>query len=252
MKISQSFYKDANKHVGPGGCLYFMYLRYVKGLDTPPSDAMFMGLYFEWHLLGAVRSGKEPIFERGVKGQKLKPQLDLDIQIEEARALMTKMGVNLKDGQTQVRLETDTLVGHLDLVTNDYMNPSRQAIYDVKWTATKEDDRWRGWADPEEMEDIKIQARHYILLYKEVLGNYVPFYFFVFGKSGWVKVVKVQVMQESIELHLQQLEKARLHLEDFHGKGWPASPEYNKCRSCPFYKICDKKTLLPVAEIITA
>lgn len=244
--ISQSFYKDVNN----ADCLFRLCMKYVKGLEEAPTDAMHKGRYFEWHLLGAVRGGVEPTFEPLKTGGKPAAQRDLDELVVSARKIMSDLGIDIAKGEKQVRLETDIFVGHLDLVAPDYQKPDRMAIYDVKYTDTKFDDRWNGWGDAENNEDIKIQALHYVYLYNLVRGEYPPFYFVVFGKSGWVRVIKIVVTKDGLNAHVDQLGKIGERLEQFQAAGWSANPDYNRCRDCGFYKVCPHKATKPIAEII--
>lgn len=247
MKISQSFYKDVNNLE----CLYFLFLKYVKGLKTAPTEAMFKGLYFEWHLLGATRGGVEPIFEPLKGGGRSKPQQDLDLLVERSKKVLKDLGVDVENGQKQVRLENDLFEGHLDLITNDIQNKDGKAIYDVKYTETKFTDRWNGgWADADNNEDIKIQATHYTFLYWLVHGEFIPFYYIVFGKSGWVRVFKMISYQSTIDNHIAQLSIVNEKLQQFNAAHWPASPEFNRCNDCPLNKVCNKKATKPTIEQI--
>lgn len=211
---------------------------------------MFYGQYFEWHLLGAVRSGIEPKFSEKLNGEDRKAKVQLDELILKAKMIMAISGINIPSGEKQLRLETDTLEGHLDLVTNDFQNPGAKAIYDVKWTATKFDDRWNGWADPENDPNVKLQALQYIKLYKDVRGDWVPFYYLIFGKSGWVRYIKVVATENGIKSHVLTLENATGILAEMANTGFAAKPEFNKCQSCFFASECDKKSLLPAVEKI--
>lgn len=247
MKISQSLVRDISD---PDVCGRYIHFKYVLGEKTDPTDAMFNGLYFEWHLLGTVRDGKEPKFEPLKAGGKPKDQQDLDVLIFKAKNLMQSMGINIASGEKQLRLETDVLEGHLDLVTNDFQNPERKAIYDVKWTATKYDDRWNGWGDAQHDPNVRLQSSHYTYLYNQVRGEYIPFYYFIFGKIGWVRVIKTELTKQGLDQHINTLEFATTKLSYMAENGFPASPEFNKCQSCPFFLKCDKRAILPTVETI--
>lgn len=76
LTISQSLIKDVivtnsidpKLVVKPNFCPRYLKFKYIDKLETSASDVMISGQYFEWHLLGATRSGIEPIIPRvGIK-----------------------------------------------------------------------------------------------------------------------------------------------------------------------------------------
>lgn len=262
--ISQSFLKDVNKAL----CPKYLYFKHVKGMETPASEQMNKGKYFEHHLLGACR-GEVPTFETLKNGNLSQTQKDLDGMVEYAKKVMQDLGVDIANGQTQLRIETDLFVGHLDLVTTDFQNKERKCIIDVKFTNTGVDDRWNGWGGVEtggdngtpQYNDAKIQALQYVKLYKDKFGEILPFYFFIFGESGkdnltgekkkWCRVLKfvlhTGVMFDYEEKQLVQLQRT---LEFFNSTNWAAKPEYNKCLHCAFRSICTDKAKTPEIERI--
>lgn len=264
-KISQSFLKDVNKFL----CPKFLYFRHIEQMETPASDAMNKGKYFEHHLIGACR-GEAPTYDRLKSGGLGQVEKDLIITIDYARDIMNKLGVDIKGGEAQLKLESELFSGHLDLVTNDFTDPSRKCIIDVKFTETAIDEKYRGWGGIETggdngsqaYLDAKIQALHYTKLYKDVRGEYVPFYFMIFGQHGkdlnsgekkrWARVLKFEIMPSTLEEYenerLDQLQKT---LHYFQSTGWKAKPEFNKCQICPFNLICKDKVSLPEIEKIS-
>src|SRR5690606_29608774 len=79
INISQSLIKDVMLMNSPDSkdiikavhCPKYIKYKYVDGIDTKPTDAMLYGQFFEWHLLGATRSGEEPIIPRvGIRDQR--------------------------------------------------------------------------------------------------------------------------------------------------------------------------------------
>lgn len=263
--ISQSFLKDVNKAL----CPKFLYFRHVKGMESPATDAMNKGKYFEYHLVGACR-GEVPKYETLKTGGKSQIQKDLDEMVSYARNIMENMGVDITNGESQVRIETDLFVGHLDLVTTDFQNTDRKCIIDVKYTDTALDDRWNGWGSIESggdngtpaYNDAKIQALHYTKLYYDKHGVYVPFYFFIFGQSGkdaltgekkkWVRILKFEIMPSSmVDYEDKRLEQLQQSLNFFKQTYWKANPEFNTCQYCPFNSICTDKAIFPIVEKIS-
>lgn len=359
IKISQSFIKDAIKTMSidpkiqltPCYCPQYLKFKYVDGLQTKPSEAMLLGQFFEWHLLGAVRNGIEPILPRknvrdlrptksasknamieyimakapeaiiqgtgkrvdlkpkpseskdalinyiiekgGVvpekytkatlseiieklpedlgepeitqedyfafiqtmpedlsEGDKTTQQETIELIIDHARNILKKMGIDPEKGDKQVKLETSEEVGHLDWIFDDIVNKEKKAIYDVKWTKTKIDDWRNGWFNPEEKEEAKIQAIHYIHLYYEKTGEFVPFYFLIFGEDGWIRVLKFEIDQTSYQLHLDLIDQTKDILKEFEKNKWKARPEFNRCLVCDFSEKCKFVATLPEIEVI--
>jgi hypothetical protein len=120
----------------------------------------------------------------------------------------------------------------------------------VKYTETKYDDRWQGWADLEKLPDSMRQARHYVRLWHKKHGEYLPYYFFIFGKSGWCRVYKCTVSRETMEMHEREIEVVKGMLQQWKESGWQPSPSYDKCKSCRVSDHCEFMQTLPDIEII--
>jgi hypothetical protein len=135
----------------------------------------------------------------------------------------------------------EDLEAHIDAVA---IIEGRKAIVDCKYTETAENDFRNGWGDLDSKSNI--QPVHYVYMSKFIYGEYLPFYYWIFGKTGWVKLVKVEVMPTAIEEHEFNLERHREHLAEF--KPQPAN-SYNKCRTCHHWDYCDYKTTLPTIDL---
>ena len=97
----------------------------------------------------------------------------------------------------QPEWESEELIGHPDaLITYK----GELAILDLKYTAIKENEsaKWNAyaWADLEH-KDFS-QAIHYIELYYQIHNVYLPFFYLVFGKSGWVKFICIDLTKDSL------------------------------------------------------
>jgi hypothetical protein len=260
MNISQSLIKDAWPQDVCPKYIEFKYVLCVEGKRTP---AMFRGLYFEWHLLGAVRDGVEPVYPDNkttstkelsdgskIKDKRPKEQLELDILVAQARAVLLAMGLNPDKGEKQVFLEKDGLSGTIDWRTGDIVKREREALYDVKYTESKYDDRWNGWADFDTMPEQKLQAVHYIILdQKATGGEYKPFYFLVFGKGGWVRVIKVELSSDGIAHHELRVHETKAKLKEWRKAKFKAKPSFNKCIECPYREVCPDRSLVPEIEV---
>lgn len=245
MKISQSLIKEVLKN---DHCPKQIMYSFIEGKDLiEPSENMLLGRYFETGLLGSCRGGEvqEP---RMIKTGKAKPFLDCDDLVEFAKEVFVKLGLDISKGSSQLDVETELLKGAIDHRNKDLIDSSKLANYDVKWTATKEDDRWNGWGNPEEKEDAKLQAAHYTLLSYEETGLWMPFYFLVFGKDKWVKVIRYQFTDDAILNHQSKIHHTALKIREYSETNYKGNGTFNKCLACPFYNECEDKATLPEIE----
>jgi hypothetical protein len=247
MNISQSL---MNAVLSADACAKSVFLKHVAHTDNGPSDLMLKGQYFEFKLIGATRSGEVVVLPKLKAGGPSADEKAIDILVDIGKTVMKKMGIDLEKSEAQIEIIIDGEEGHIDLVANDITTPGRRAIYDVKYTETKFDDRWNGWADLSSLPDSMRQARHYVRLWHKKHGEYLPYYFFIFGKSGWCRVYKCTVSRETMDLHQREIDVVKGVLEQWKREGWPASPAYEKCKSCRASNFCDQMQTLPDIEII--
>lgn len=243
MNISQSLMNN----VFSVNCPQAIKLRYIDKVSTEQSEAMKRGLYFEWLLLGQS-SQEAPQLEKLKNGGKSQAEKDIDDLAVIARRTLELLGINMGKIDTQMRLEHDGMSGIIDMIANDIENPDRLAIYDIKYTETKYDDRWNGWADLDNKPDSKRQARHYIHLYHLIHGKYLPYYFIVFGKSGWCRVIKCVMTAENLAMHMAEIETVKSNLYSWERLKWPAIPSYDKCRDCYVSEHCASFKATPDVE----
>jgi len=238
--ISQSLIKEVEKE----GCIKAVQ-HFLDGMETEPTDAMFAGLYFEHHLIGGCRGGKEPIFKALKSGAKPKAQIDLDGLIERSKMIMAENDIIIDEVQPEYKF--DDAVAHLDAVGRI---KGKKCLIDVKWTATKEDDRWNGWGNPSRKEDSFIQAVHYVWTYWMAKDEKLPFYFLVFGKSGWVKLIHYEVSDNDLLNHRERVGMTRHRVKDMINKKFKFEPHYGLCGGCRYKDICDdftyKLTTIPI------
>lgn len=160
-------------------------------------------------------------------------------------SIFDQLGIVIDTVQPEVSHEINGIKfeGHLDLFA---LYKKQPAIIDIKYTDTQEDDRYNGWGDPDQMDHT--QAFFYVWLWRQITGNKVPFYYLVFGKSGWIKFLEVELSEDSLELFEAQLERFLNLIEGFQPK---ACGKFNVCRKCPFLSTCDHAQLTPNLEFIT-
>jgi len=245
MNISQSLMNA----VLSKNCAYAIDLQYNQKVERETSETMKRGNYFEWLVLGKSLSDA-PQLEKLKSGAKSQAEKDIDDLAEVAKTTLKHLGLNMEDATSQLRIEVQGMSGVIDFVTNDIQDKKRQALYDLKYTETKYDDRWNGWADFERQVDYKRQAKHYIFLWYLVNKEYLPFYFVVFGKSGWCRVIKCVLTQESLDVHVEEVSMVKNLLEQWSKAGYPANPDYEKCADCRVSEHCQYKKIIPDVETV--
>ncbi|WP_027380800.1 hypothetical protein [Chryseobacterium daeguense] len=186
-----------------------------------------------------------------IPGEKTKAFLDCDNLILFAKDVFNKIGLDISKGKSQVELKSKTLSGNIDHENEDLQDKTKIANYDLKWTATKEDDRWNGWGDPENDIDSEIQAAHYSLVSYEKTGKWRPFYFIVFGKDKWVKIFQFKLTHDAIDRHKERISHTASIIREYAENNYKGNGSFNKCISCPFYDICEDKSTTINIETIT-
>jgi len=243
-KLSQSGLKD---WLADDLCLHQWKLKHIDHAEQPYNDTFNKGHYFEYLLINETsKNGEAPKPQYLKDGVTMtKEYRDLTQSAEEAKRIWSELGIEIDC--VGCRMEHGNTKGLFDVVAtwND-----RKCIIDVKYTETKETDWRNGWGNPSEKVEAHIQARHYVKLYHDVHGEWLPFFFFVFGKSGWIKIIKCNVAVDSMEQHQDMIDGFFPGLRAAESEGFPALPKFNKCRSCPFFESCEHKATLPEIETI--
>ena len=234
MKISQSAIKD---FYNEDYCRIKWEEVYFNGYRTQPTPAMVDGLIFEDLTIGSSRGGEKYFIPKLKSGKPSKRELDLIKLSEFAKQTMKDLEIELIEVQPE--WETDTLIGHPDALITYKGN---KAIMDLKYTGVKEDDicRWNpyAWCDLE-YKDFR-QALHYVEMYYQKEGEYLPFFYLVFGKSGWVKFISVDITSSALDDYRMLLDTFRADLKSFTPK---PIKSYKICRKCPI--LCNKRTETP-------
>jgi CRISPR/Cas system-associated exonuclease Cas4 (RecB family) len=225
MLISQSFIKQY--HTDP--CTYRVKRQYIDGERVPPTEAMTLGILFERGLIGASATDEHIDFPKTLKGELTADSKRLMEAIDNAKKVLEDNNVEIIE--TQLELKTDIAKGTLDAVGTVR---GEGAIIDIKYTLTAEDDKWEfGWADLSK-KDLT-QAKQYVWLYEQIYHKRLPFYYIVFGASGWVKMWRVRVDEHALIAHAEAVE---LLSEKIKTETWEAAPEYSRCRKCHFKDTC--------------
>ena len=185
-----------------------------------------------------------------VNGEKLTAYLDCDELVTYSKDVIKSLGIDLENGQSQLEISNELLKGTVDHRNNDIMNPDRLANYDVKWTATAEDDRWNGWGNPEDKHDAWTQAIHYSLISYDELGYYPSFYFLIFGKSKWVKVLRYRFNESQLEDHKNKIAYTASKIREYTEQNYKGNGSFNKCLKCDFNEICSDAKKVPEIQTI--
>jgi len=237
-KISQSALKDFyNEDV----CRIKWEEMYINGYRNRPTAAMLDGLVFEQLTIGESRGSCLHTIPKLKNGNPSKRETDLIKLSEFAKQTMIDLDIVLLDVQPE--WNTDTLTGHPDALITYKGN---EAIMDLKYTGVREDEscKWNpyAWSDLQ-YKDFR-QALHYVEMYYQLEGIYLPFFYLVFGKSGWVKFICIDITASAMEDYRMLLRTFVDDLETFEAK--PIN-DYSICRKCTI--LCDKRTIKP--NIIT-
>ena len=234
MKVSQGAVRD---FYDPDYCKIKWEEVYLNGYRTKPTNAMLDGLVFEQEVIGMSRGGEVYEIPKGKTGKPLKRETDLLELSERSKKTMLDLDIELIDVQPE--WETDELIGHPDALIK---YKGELAIMDLKYTAIREDEscKWNpyAWNDLEH-KDFS-QAIHYIEMYYQIHGEYLPFFYLVFGKSGWCKFILIDLTAESLENYRDKLKQFKVDFKNFKSVG---VNDYSICRKCPV--ICNKRVLKP-------
>lgn len=184
-----------------------------------------------------------------INGDKLQPYLDCDELVVFAKEVFNKIGLDISKGESQLDVESELLKGAIDHRNKDIEDSSKLANYDLKWTATSENDRWNGWGNPEDKFDAITQAAQYTLISFEETGEWMPFYFLVFGKAKWVKIIRYQFTNDSINQHKSKIAYTSEMIREYALNNYKGNGSFNKCNSCSFNQDCEDRSKKPEVEI---
>ena len=236
MKISQSALKS---FYDENFCELKWEKFFVEGYRSRPTAAMIDGLVFEELTIGSTRDNESFIgmIPRLKNGNVSKREADLVYLSEFAKKTMKDLEIKIIEVQPE--WETDTLIGHPDALITYKGN---LAIMDLKYTAIREDEscKWNpyAWSDLK-YKDFR-QALHYVEMYYQLYDVYLPFFYLVFGKSGWVKFISVDITSNAMEDYRMLLNTFSKDLQDFSPK---PIKNYSICRKCELN--CTKRTNKP-------
>lgn len=236
-------------------CGLFFKAKYIDKdpkAQLEPTDAMKVGIYFEYLCTGALpKDGKIPEPDMVYKG---KPNEKLAAPYERATqsAQLFKQIIehyNIKIKEIGYYLADDEINGVIDI----YAEWDGQGVFiDLKYSGLI-DDKWNemGWAEESlHMKDsIMIQGVHYKLLAKRILNiEDIPFYYFVFSSADVnnVKIIRQEVDESKMQSHIVAINNILGKIKNELNYGFKAYPSMQKCSTCPLNDTCPSKVDYPL------
>jgi hypothetical protein len=261
IKISQSLLKSLFNFRKGDECGLKIYKQYVENQEViPTSEAMNLGNWFEYECTGQLpRTGIQPQPETLKNGDLSIAYRRMQRQVENYKKIISRYEIDvIKTGYV---FQSDKYSGIADIVA-DW--DGKRCIIDLKTTG-RIDDKWSeyGWGD-EKFENpdsimaqfLTIQAVQYKVLAREEWGDDdVDFYFFVFSTTdeNAMKIFKVDVDVDRLDVHKQQLDSAYSYVnQKFINQSEEelALPNLKRCQECLLNKNCKHQIDVPLVKTI--
>lgn len=257
-KISQSLIKAYYDYTQSKLCGLLFKAKYIDkdpAADTPPTDAMKAGIYFEYLCTGALPKNKQiPEAEMVYKGtarEKLSAQYErIEKSAELFKRIIAEYGIKILN--VGYYLTDGEIDGVVDILAEW---DGRKVFIDLKYSGLF-DDKWNemGWElDSLHMKDsLMIQGVHYKLLAQrgELKIDDIPFYYFVFdsGNADNAKIIKQNVDEAKIASHEVAISTIKSRLAKDIENGFKAYPSLSACGKCPLNATCDKAVSIPLID----
>tara|TARA_R110002020_G_scaffold474816_1_gene707532 strand:- start:5276 stop:6175 length:900 start_codon:yes stop_codon:yes gene_type:complete len=254
-KISQSLLKALFKYRQNEMCGLVLEHQYIKGKSLPSTEAQELGNYFEFICTGALPRDKHIPEEKLLKSGKPAISYDrMNKQRDNFDRIMQHYGFEIeKIGHS---FTNPKYSGVADIIAFDTNIKSKdkykkRVIIDLK-TSGLLNDKWSeyGWHNDsiEEKWNLNIQAIQYKILAKFEWGiEDIPFYFMVFSNKNAeeVKMFEIIVDDATRYQHIQNLEKAKVYLDEQLKNGLKPKPELTRCLNCGLKETCLHRTDVP-------
>jgi len=256
--ISQSLIKNYVDYLNQKECGLFFKANYIDKdpeAQKEPSDAMKLGIYFEYLCTGALpKNGVVPEPEYVYKG-KANERLSVSYErVQQSAENFKKIIEHYKIEVLEVGkiIVTDGLSGVLDILAK--WN-GELVIIDLKYSGLI-DDKWNemGWeTDSLHMKDsIMIQGVHYKLLIEKSEGiKDIPFYYFVFSSqdANNIKIIKQEVDESKMQSHIVAIQNIKEKLSySIKANDFVPYPSMQKCANCPIAHKCKSKVEVPLIQ----
>jgi hypothetical protein len=253
-KISQSLMKSYVDYLNGKECGVMFKANYIdKDPDAQrePSDAMRVGIYFEYLCTGALpRNGETPepdVVYKGKANEKMSAPYERATEsAKRFKAIIEHYGIQIIEvGKV---LKTDEESGILDILAKW---DGQLVIIDLKYSGLI-DDKWNemGWdLDSLHMKDsLMLQGVHYKYLAEKCLNVVdIPFYYFVFSSNDVdnIKIIKQEVDESKMQSHVVALNNIKGKLS--HDAFTPL-PSMQRCSKCPIANKCKFKVDFPLID----
>lgn len=257
--LSQSLLKEYLDYYDENvkGCGVKLRKRYFEKIPTPSSDVQKLGIFFEYMATG-YHNQNEPTPE---------PEMVYKGTAKE------KMAADYERAAKSAELFKEMLVKHnVEVIQyGEYMNHDgcsgisdiyakwngEECIIDLKYTSLF-DDKFNEYGWHTESLPFKskllLQPIHYKYLARKIKDiDDIPFYFWIFSAKDpeKVKIIKVNIQEEHINLHEQiTIEKMKKYI-DFHYNNpdkLEARPTYLRCKECAYFDGCEHRADIPLIE----
>lgn len=256
-KISQSLIKNYVDYMNEKECGLFFKANYIDKdpeAQKEPSDAMKIGIYFEYLCTGALpRNGVAPepdMVYKGKANEKLSAPYERAVESATLfKNIIKHYGIIIKE--VGLKLEHSGMNGIIDILA-DWNGTD--VIIDLKYSGLI-DDKWNemGW-DLESLhmkDSLMIQGVHYKILAEKCLGiKDIPFYYFVFSASDPtnIKIIKQEVDESKIASHLVAVQNISQKLMSNLQYGFVPYPSMQRCAKCPIAHKCESKVDYPLID----
>jgi hypothetical protein len=182
-------------------------------------------------------------YVEGALSKKYKDALE---QVSAFKKMINHYGLEIVDTGVKLTDEKLKTKGDVDIVARFKRlgDDSPLLFIDTKFSGLI-DNKWDdlGWADEAlpYKDKIMIQAVHYKMLGKAMLGYEPDFYFWVFSSTNSIdrKNIKVVVDEDRFAEHENIIHSARAEFYKQDSAGWKPKPSPKKCSECPLNKTCE-------------
>ncbi len=256
LSISQSLLKALTKYAEKKECGLKVEALYIKGMKGITTDAQALGNWFEYKCTGALPSYHPEIpVPKTLKSGKLSVAYERMLKQVENYNYAIKH-YNVTEMQTGVNMNWGNITGTADIIAK--VN-GKKSIIDIKTTALF-DDKWNdyGWNTEHLAGEFRpkltllIQSLHYKWLYKNIYGEDLDFYFWVFSTTNQhdFKIIKVNIEEDLYEEHANDIRMGLNYLMHNMKNGFNAIPNISRCAKCFLNETCESKVKVPeVSEV---
>lgn len=254
-KISQSLIKAFFDYVNQKECGIYFEERYIKknpACEKKPTEAMLLGIYFEYLATGALpRSGEIPTPKKTTKGEITEPYKRAQESAQLFREIIKHYNIKI----LSVGKKWETKDGENGILDVEAEWDGERVIIDLKYSGLI-NDKWNemGW-DLESLpfkDSLMIQVVQYKYLGEKILKNPdIPFFFFVFdaNDSRNAKIINVEVDEAKRQSHVVLLNNVKSKIiASMKSGGFVPYPQMARCNECPLQPTCKHAVKYPLID----